>query len=126
MEKLGWKGDQVEGMPWDLYSYEKIECYMQGVRDYIKYLKRGYGRVTQMTALDLRNNRITKNNAEKLVEEYEGKKPPSLELFLNYLQITESEFNDIVKKSIVPPNKPNFKSNKYSPKTWDFEKWYKE
>ena len=31
MEKLGWEGDQVEGMPPDIYNYEKIECYMQGV-----------------------------------------------------------------------------------------------
>ena len=34
-EELGWKGDEVEGMPPGLYDYEKIECAMQGVRDYI-------------------------------------------------------------------------------------------
>ena len=38
-DELGWCGDQVEGMPWEEYSYEKIECSMQGMRDYIKYLK---------------------------------------------------------------------------------------
>ena len=37
-EELNWKGDQVEGVPPE-YNYEKIECWMQGVRDYIKYLK---------------------------------------------------------------------------------------
>ena len=39
MNELGWKGDEVENVPKE-YNYEKIECYMQGVRDYIKYLKR--------------------------------------------------------------------------------------
>ena len=38
-KELGWKGDEVENVPPE-YDYEKIECYMQGVRDYIKYLKR--------------------------------------------------------------------------------------
>ena len=72
---------------------------MQGVRDYIKYLKRGYSRVTQMTVLDIRNGRMTKNEAQELIQEYEGKKPPSLEIFLEYLDMEETEFNDIVSKT---------------------------
>ena len=40
--ELGWQGDAVEGVPPE-YDYEKIECFMQGVRDYLKFLKRGYG-----------------------------------------------------------------------------------
>tara|TARA_B100001094_G_C17975625_1_gene692624 strand:- start:187 stop:879 length:693 start_codon:yes stop_codon:yes gene_type:complete len=126
MDELDWKGDQVEGMPWDLYSYEKIECYMQGVRDYIKYLKRGYARVTQMSAIDLRNKRISKEKAQSLINEYEGKKPHSLDIFLEYLNITEKEFNEIISKTVVPPNKPKFNSNEYSKKTWDFDLWYRE
>ena len=91
-----------------LYRYEKIECYVQGVRDYIKFLKRGYHRVTQMTALDLRNGRIEKAEAERLVREYENKRPPSLDIFLEYLDITEEEFNGIVLKTVVPPHQPDF------------------
>src|SRR5439155_21779188 len=77
---LPWKGDDVENMPRGLYPYEKIECWVQGVRDYVKFLKRGYSRVTQMTALDLRNGRITKEEAERLIAEHEGRRPPSLDL----------------------------------------------
>jgi hypothetical protein len=126
MDELGWQGDQVEGMPPGKYTYEKIECYMQGVRDYIKYLKRGYSRVTQMTALDLRNQRIAKPEADRLVAEFEGKKPPSLTLFLEYLGLTEQEFNDIVEKTVVPPFKPDFAHIAESPKTHDFDSWYRE
>lgn len=126
MDELGWEGDQVEGMPWERYPYEKIECYMQGMRDYIKFLKRGYGRVTQMTALDLRNGRIAKDEAKRLVEVCEGKKPPSLEVFLDYLGLTEAEFNNIVAKTVVPPFEPDFSSNERAPKTWDFDNWYRE
>ena len=126
MDELGWKGDQVEGMPPDIYAYEKIECHMQGVRDYLKYLKRGYSRVTQMTALDIRNGRMTKEEADMLVAKWEGKKPPSLELFLEYLEMTETEFNDIVKKLVVAPFKPDFKAIKWGGKTPDFNQWHRE
>jgi N-acetyl sugar amidotransferase len=126
MSELGWKGDEVEGMPPDLYSYEKIECAMQGVRDYIKYLKRGYGRVTQMTALDIRNGRLTKAEADRLIDAYEGHKPPSLELFLSYLEMTEDEFNKIIEQTVVSPHRPDFKVIKWGKKTHDFDRWSRE
>lgn len=126
MDELGWQGDEVEGMPPELYKYEKIECYFQGVRDYIKYLKRGYSRVSQMIALDIRNGRITKEEADKLVATYEGKKPPSLKLFLEYLDLTEDEFNKIVSNTVVPPHKPDFDSIEEGPKTCDYNLWYRE
>lgn len=126
MDELGWQGDEVEGMPPELYKYEKIECMFQGMRDYIKYLKRGYSRVSQMIALDIRNGRITKEEANKLVETYEGKKPPSLEVFLEYLELTEEEFNNIVLKTVVAPHQPDFDSIEIGPKTWDFDLWYRE
>ena len=126
MEELGWQGDQVEGMPPGLYSYEKIECHMQGVRDYLKFLKRGYSRVTQMTALDIRNGRMTKAEADQLIVDWEGKKPPSLELFLEYLEMTEEEFNGIVSKLAVPPFQPDFRYIQLGNKTPDFDKWYRE
>lgn len=126
MDELGWQGDEVEGMPPGLYPYEKIECAMQGVRDYLKYLKRGYSRVTQMTALDIRNGRLEKAEADRLVAEWEGRKPPSLELFLEYLDMSESEFNEIVGKLAVPPYQPDFQVIKWGKRTPDFDRWYRE
>lgn len=125
-KELGWEGDQVEGMPWNLYPYEKIECFMQGTRDYIKYLKRGYSRVTQMTALDSRKGIISREEADKLIDDYEGKKPPSLQLFLDYVGLTEAEFNKIVETTCVPPHTPNFDIKDEAPRTWDFERWFRE
>jgi N-acetyl sugar amidotransferase len=125
MDELGWKGDQVEGMPSGMYTYEKIECYMQGVRDYLKYLKRGYSRVTQMTALDIRNGLMTRTEADALVQEWEGKKPPSLELFLEYVQLTEAEFNEIVAKLVIPPVEHDLLQIQVGPRTSDFARWYR-
>lgn len=123
-KELGWQGDEVEGMPMR-YAYEKIECSMQGVRDYIKWLKRGYGRVTQMTALDLRNGRISKPHADELIQAYEGKRPASLDLFLEYVGMTEAEFNEAVAETVVPPHVPDFKAPA-GKATWDYAHFWQE
>lgn len=95
--ELGWIGDSVEGVPPE-YDYEKIECYMQGVRDYIKYLKRGYARTTHLTSLDIRNGKKTREESLRLVGEFEGKIPHSLSLFLEYTGLSETEFMEVVEK----------------------------
>ena len=121
-KELDWKGDEVEGMPPDKYNYEKIECYMQGMRDYLKFLKRGYSRVTQMTSKDVRENRMSVEEAKKLVDEYEGKIPHSLSIFLDFMGYSKEEFFEKVKNNVVKPWSPNFNSNDYSKKTNDFDK----
>ena len=102
--ELDWEGDNVEGIPPE-YDYEKIECLMQGSRDYTKFLKRGFGRTSHLVSIDIRNNRLSRNDALELVKKYDGKKPKSLEVLLKILNISESEFNEIVKKHVVYPNK---------------------
>jgi N-acetyl sugar amidotransferase len=100
--ELGWKGDRVENVP-PQYQYEKIECYMQGVRDYIKYIKRGYSRPSHLIALDVRHGRITAAQGQHMVEQYEGRRPPSLDLFLAFVGLTESEFMEIAMGHQVSP-----------------------
>jgi hypothetical protein len=93
------------------------------MRDYIKYLKRGYGRVSQMAAMDLRSGRIAPERARQLIEDYEGRKPHSLELFLDYVGLTEAEFNEVVQQTVVPPHQPDFSVIQWAPKPWDFDRW---
>tara|TARA_B110000090_G_C13318805_1_gene422633 strand:+ start:6 stop:1166 length:1161 start_codon:yes stop_codon:yes gene_type:complete len=125
-DELGWQGDQVEGMPPGLYDYEKIECHMQGVRDYIKYLKRGYSRVSQMVALDIRAGRMDSEEAARLVAQHEGKRPASLEVFLEYVGISEAEFNEYVMQTVIAPHKPDFASMLTGVKNHDFDSMYRE
>jgi N-acetyl sugar amidotransferase len=120
-QELGWIGDEVEGVP-VAYNYEKVECYMQGVRDYIKYLKRGYSRVSHLTSIDIRNNLISREEALKLITEYEGKKPASLYLFLEYINMTEEEFVEVVATHAISPwEAPSLLQIGKKPK--DFETW---
>ncbi len=102
-EELGWEGAEVDGLA-PRYWYEKIECGVQGVRDYIKHLKRGYGRTRQMTALDVRNGRMDLDKANGLSRLYDGVRPPILDEWLGWLGISETEFRAIVHQTVVPPH----------------------
>ena len=125
--ELGWQTDELEGVPSEINQHgEKIECFMQGVRDYIKYLKRGYGRVTQINAFHVRNGRMTPEQAIGMDAEFDGRKPHSLEIFLEYVGLTEGEFNTLVEQMVIPPNQPDFANAKLADKPWDFERWYRE
>ena len=105
------------------YGYEKIECYLQGVRDYIKYIKRGYTRPSHLATLDIRNNRISREEAMEIVRKYEGYKPPSLELFLKHIGLTEEEFYEVALSHGVSPYKHDPANDKPGKKTADFEAW---
>ena len=100
--ELGWKGDEVEGVPPE-YRYEKIECMMQGMRDFLKYSKRGYARTTHLTSIDIRSGKMSRAEALQKVSEYEGKRPYSLELFLDFLELSEEELLSILSTQIVDP-----------------------
>ena len=125
--ELGWQADELEGVPRGINEHgEKIECYMQGVRDYIKYLKRGYSRVAQINAFHVRAGRMLPEEALRLDEEFDGRKPHSLEIFLEYVGLTEGEFNEIVAQMVIPPYELDFANMHQAEKTWDFDQWYRE
>ncbi len=100
--ELGWKGQPVEGVP-PQYDYEKIECSFQGMRDYAKFIKRGYGRANHLLSIDIRNGRMDRETALRMENQYDGKRPASLDWFLNILQVSESEFYEILEKHQVFP-----------------------
>ncbi len=121
-DELGWKGDQVENVPPD-YSYEKIECYLQGVRDYIKYIKRGYTRPCHLASIDIRNHRMSRDQALEIINKYENKRPPSLEIFLEYIGLSEKEFMEISLSHGVSPYIHDPSKTTDGSKTHDFDKW---
>jgi N-acetyl sugar amidotransferase len=123
--ELGWQGDLVENVP-PAYQYEKIECYMQGVRDYIKYIKRGYSRPSHLVALDVRNGRMPKEVGAHLIEEYEGRRPPSLDLFLEFIGLSEAEFLEIAMSHQVTPYVHDPSSTRNGARMPDYDRWNRD
>lgn len=122
-KELGWRGDIKEGVP-EEYYYDKVECAFQGIRDYLKYIKRGYGRTAHLVSIDIRNNRLTKKKGEKLINKYDGLRPASLGLFLKILGITEKEFNKIAASHTVYPYKHDFRKIKNGKPLHDMKEWH--
>jgi hypothetical protein len=123
--ELGWQGDLVENVP-PQYRYEKIECYMQGVRDYIKFIKRGYSRPSHLVAIDIRNGRLDKQRGQMRVEEFEGRRPPSLDLFLEFIGLSEEEFLRIAMSHQVSPYEHRPDLTIEGRPVPDFDRWSRE
>ena len=121
-DELGWEGDLVENVP-PGYNYEKIECYMQGVRDYIKYIKRGYTRPTHLASIDIRHDRLAREEGLDMLTKYEGKKPASLEIFLEMVGLSEAEFFQIAQSHTVSPWKMNVFEQELGTKLPDHDQW---
>jgi hypothetical protein len=124
-EKLGWEGDEVEGVPPE-YFYEKVECMLTGVRDYLKHIKRGFSRATHLTSIDIRHGRMTRERAMELVKKYEGKRPKSLDYFLKIMNMTEEEFMNIALKHVIKPHKFDRSKTELGKELWDQHLWYTE
>jgi len=126
-DELAWQSDDLEGVPESINPQgEKIECFMQGTRDYVKFLKRGYGRVAQISAFDARAGVISQEEAIRRGSELDGRRPKSLDLFLEYVGLNEKEFYELIKGTVVPPTEFPPVARGESEKLWDFESWYRE
>jgi len=121
--ELGWRGDQVEGLPPDKWPFEKVEYQLQGPRDYLKFIKRGYARVTHRTTIDIRNGRMTRAEGKKLIEQYEGRRPQSLDYLLKILGIDEAEWRRVAVSQAIPPYVHDFSKEKNDEPLWDMKLW---
>lgn len=124
-KELDWRGDEVEGVPPE-YNYEKIEDMMQGVQDYLKFIKRGYGRMSHLASIDIRNGRLTRAEAMRLVGEWEGKRPASLDVFLRWVGMTEDELYAVVSKMRVAPWEHDPSKTVRGKELWDQQMWNKD
>ncbi len=74
-------------------NYENLDGKFVGVHDYLKFLKFGFGRATDHASIDIRNERINRDEAIELVRLYEGKVPRRyLDEYLEFVGMSEDEF----------------------------------
>ncbi|MGB0871399.1 MAG: N-acetyl sugar amidotransferase [Flavobacteriales bacterium] len=78
-------------------NYENLDEAMHGLHDYLKYVKYGFGRATDHACIDIRNNRLTREEGKVLVEKYDGKYPHlSINAFIEYAEMTKEEVDTII------------------------------
>jgi imidazoleglycerol phosphate synthase cyclase subunit len=91
-------GFEVADEPFDR-TYRRIsnldDMHENGVHDYLKYIKFGYGRATDHTCKDIRAGVMTRARAIELVNHYDPIKPRDLQRWLQYVGMQEDEFDRI-------------------------------
>ena len=80
-------------------NYENLDNKIQGIHDYFKWLKFGYGRATDNASIEIRLNSMNRDEGKKLVREHEGKLPEKfLNEFLKDWNMSRDEFLQIADK----------------------------
>ncbi|MBI1866260.1 MAG: N-acetyl sugar amidotransferase [Candidatus Staskawiczbacteria bacterium] len=95
MDTYGWK--KFEGN-FDR-TYRKFsnldDMHENGVHDYLKYIKFGYGRASDHASKDIRRGYITREQGIEMVKKYDHVKPSDLKRWLEYVDMTEDEFDRV-------------------------------
>ncbi|HCS79111.1 TPA: N-acetyl sugar amidotransferase [Patescibacteria group bacterium] len=66
--------------------------YENGVHDYLKYIKFGYGRASDHAAKDIRTGYLTRDQGIEMIKKYDLVIPKDLYYWLKYVGMKESEF----------------------------------
>jgi hypothetical protein len=78
-------------------TYNDVDCWnYSDVHDYIKFIKHGYGKVTDHVCREIRLKHMTREAGLELMRQYGSRPPQHLDLFLNWLGITENAFYYII------------------------------
>lgn len=96
-ETYGWKEADVEGT---YKGYKSNGCVMTGVHDYMKLIKRGFGRTTDHVSRDIRTGLLTREEGFELIKKYETSSSyqKGLEYYLKITGLTEQEVIEALKK----------------------------
>ena len=78
-------------------TYNDVDCYnYNDLHDYIKFLKHGYGKVTDHACREIRLRRMTRDQAIEFVKIYTPIQPRNLNLFLDWIGINEHSFHYLI------------------------------
>ena len=73
-------------------AYNDVDCFhYSGLHDLIKYMKYGYGKVTDHVSREIRLKRLTRNDGIELVKKYSNIEPVDTKLFCDWLNININE-----------------------------------
>lgn len=108
---LRWDGHENAELVQRLYDWEPArqpfertyrttsnldDMHENGIHDYMKFIKFGYGRATDHASKDVRAGRMTRPQAVDMVRRYDHVKPTrDLARWLDYVDMTEDDFDRI-------------------------------
>jgi len=73
-------------------AYNDVDCFhYSGLHDYIKFLKWGYGKITDHVSREIRLKRLSRKKGIDLVRQYSNQKPNDIKLFSSWIGLSEKE-----------------------------------
>lgn len=95
-DAYGWKEDHVEGT---YKGYKSVECRMPGMHDWLKYLKRGFGRATDHASQDVRAGILTREEGFEMIKRHDSAKPvEAMKLYTEITGLDEREIERVVRQ----------------------------
>jgi len=91
-EKYGWKESPVAFERTYRRFSNLDDMYENGVHDYLKYIKFGYGRGTDHACKDIRSGYMTRDEGIEMVKKYDHVRSKDTDTWLNYVGMNNSDF----------------------------------
>lgn len=84
-------------------NFENLDEKLVGLHDYLKFVKYGFGRATDHACIDIRNKRMTREEAIEKVNEYDGKYPHyAIKCFHEYSGLSYEEIDNVINSFTNP------------------------
>ena len=97
IKKLNFETAQKRERTFNIYD-KNDDIHANGLHDYLKYLKFGYGRCTDDVSTEIRHRRMSREEGIKLVQKYDHVEPSDMEIFLKNAKISRENFFKIIDK----------------------------
>ena len=113
---LRWRSENFDRESVGTYlPYFQLDGDLTQVNQLLKYIKFGFGQCLDHVCYDLREGRITRDEAIELVKKYDGKcSEVYIEKFCSYIGISQKEFWRVTEKFRGPMWKKDQKGNWYN------------
>tara|TARA_B100002019_G_C21270735_1_gene602098 strand:+ start:603 stop:1751 length:1149 start_codon:yes stop_codon:yes gene_type:complete len=97
VKKVGFNVKEDGPLEGTYTNYENLDEKLVSLHDYLKYVKYGFGRATDHVCIDIRNNRMTREEALKIVKQFDGKYPHyGIKSFIEYSGMSKSEIDRVI------------------------------
>ena len=95
IDELGFETAQQRERTFNIYD-KLDDVHANGLHDYLKYLKFGYGRATDDASTEIRHGRMTRERGIDMVAKHDHVRPSDMDIFLEAAGMTEQEILDMI------------------------------
>jgi N-acetyl sugar amidotransferase len=95
IKELGFESAQSRDRTFNIHS-KTDDIHANGLHDYLKFLKFGYGRATDDAANEIRHGRMSREQGIDMVMQFDDVRPYDMDIFLQKAGMTEAELMALV------------------------------